>query len=151
MTHSFTGRHMALAMIGFFSVVIAVNIVMATIAERSFGGTVVDNSYVASQRFNAWLDAAARQDSEGWTLSTAHRGGHLVVAIATRGAAVDGGALIARVSHPLGVLPERMMHFRPIGGGRYLSDEALPAGRWRLHLTLHAHGREMRFVEDLAA
>ncbi|MFP5454579.1 MAG: FixH family protein, partial [Alphaproteobacteria bacterium] len=55
MRRGFTGRHMAASMVGFFTVVIAVNVTMATVASHSFGGTVVDNSYVASQRFNRWL------------------------------------------------------------------------------------------------
>ncbi|MGE0776676.1 MAG: FixH family protein, partial [Sphingomonadaceae bacterium] len=55
MTRSFTGRHMAIILIAFFGVVIAVNFYMARMAIGTFGGTVVDNSYVASQRFNGWL------------------------------------------------------------------------------------------------
>jgi hypothetical protein len=54
----FTGRHMAMIMIAFFGVVIAVNVLMARFAVSTFGGVVVENSYVASQHFNRWLDEA---------------------------------------------------------------------------------------------
>ena len=64
MSPRFTGRHMAAIMLAFFGVVIAINFTMATLAETTFGGTVVDNSYVASQSFNAWLRAGRQL---GWT------------------------------------------------------------------------------------
>jgi nitrogen fixation protein FixH len=52
---TFTGWHMALILIGFFAVVVGVNLLMARFASSTFGGVVVENSYVASQQFNGWL------------------------------------------------------------------------------------------------
>src|SRR3546814_3241852 len=63
----FTGRHAAMILIAFFGVVISVNIVMASFALSTFGGTVVDNSYVASQHYNEWLARADAQRSEAHT------------------------------------------------------------------------------------
>jgi nitrogen fixation protein FixH len=51
----FTGRHMAITIVGFFLVVIVVNLAMARMATSTFGGVVVENSYVASQHYNRWL------------------------------------------------------------------------------------------------
>ena len=48
----FTGRHMLAIMLAFFGVIIAVNLVMATLASKSWTGLVVKNTYVASQQFN---------------------------------------------------------------------------------------------------
>jgi len=62
----FTGRHLLLIMLAFFGVVIAVNVVMATLAGSSWTGLVVQNSYVASQEFNAKVAAARAQDRLGW-------------------------------------------------------------------------------------
>ncbi|WP_037492794.1 FixH family protein, partial [Sphingobium sp. HDIP04] len=62
----FTGWHMTAILAAFFAVVIAVNMLMATVAVRSFGGTVVENSYVASQKFNGWLAQARAQQRLGW-------------------------------------------------------------------------------------
>lgn len=47
----FTGRHMAIVMVGFFGTIIAVNLVMATLATRTFNGLVAKNGYVASIDF----------------------------------------------------------------------------------------------------
>ena len=52
----FTGRHMAMILVTFFGIVIAVNITMARYASSTFGGLVVDNIYVASLNFNGWLE-----------------------------------------------------------------------------------------------
>ena len=57
----FTGWHMTTILVAFFAVVITVNIVMARFALSTFGGTVVENSYVASQHYNEWLARAAAQ------------------------------------------------------------------------------------------
>ena len=63
---AFTGKHMAAVFIGGFGVVIAVNLVMASYAVGSFHGTVVDNSYVASQHYNGWLKQATASRALGW-------------------------------------------------------------------------------------
>jgi len=57
-TGPFTGKHFAVIIVAFFAVVIGVNLFMATQASATFGGVVVENSYVASQEFNKWLDEA---------------------------------------------------------------------------------------------
>jgi len=64
MTKRFTGWHMTGILLGFFGIIVAVNFTMATLATRTFGGVVVQNSYVASQRYNEWLKAA-RAQAEG--------------------------------------------------------------------------------------
>ena len=44
MTRRFTGYHMTAILLAFFGIVVAVNLVMATLATRTFGGVVVENS-----------------------------------------------------------------------------------------------------------
>lgn len=151
MTKPFTGRHMALSMLGFFAVVIAVNLTMATLASRSFGGTVVDNSYVASQNFNRWLDAAERQKAKDFVLATSRSGGRVTIAIGRHGAPLAGATLSATATHPLGALPERALAFHDLGGGKYRSADPLPAGRWRLQIEVRSGGARTFFVEELAA
>src|SRR3546814_19975371 len=74
----FTGRHAAMILIAFFGVVISINMVMASFALSTFGGTVVDNSYVASQHYNKWLARADAQDRLGWAKSIeVDEGGHV--------------------------------------------------------------------------
>ncbi|MFC3226654.1 FixH family protein [Marinibaculum pumilum] len=49
-----TGRRVLFYMLAFFGLIILVNGVMATVASRSFRGTVAENGYVESLRFAAF-------------------------------------------------------------------------------------------------
>lgn len=62
----FTGRHMLLTILGFFGVVITVNLTMATLASTSWTGLVVENTYVASQQFNKKAEDGRAQAALGW-------------------------------------------------------------------------------------
>ena len=151
MSRRFTGRHMAAIMIGFFGVVIAVNFTMATLAEETFGGTVVDNSYVASQRFNAWLRAARAQERLGWHAELGLDARRRVTITARDGSGPLGGARIDAVaSHPVGAAPDIALAFRPDGAGRYAALAPLPAGRWLVQFTIRKDGGEMRLIESLS-
>ena len=69
MTRPFTGRHMAIIIISFFAVIIAVNLTMAYFARSSWTGLVVKNSYVASQSFNRDAEIARQQQALGWQMT----------------------------------------------------------------------------------
>jgi nitrogen fixation protein FixH len=62
-----TGRHMLAFILAFFGVVIAVNLTMATLANTSWTGLVVENTYVASQQFNKKAEEGRAQAALGWT------------------------------------------------------------------------------------
>lgn len=131
----FTGRHMAAVMLGFFGIVIAVNVLMATLAAGTFGGVVVENSYVASQQFNRWLDQAGAERGLGWHADI-RRAADGTIAVALKG--VPAGATVTGEAwHPLGRAPDRVLHFAPAGTG-FRSRETFPAGRWRIRITVRA-------------
>jgi nitrogen fixation protein FixH len=147
MGRTFTGRHIAAILVVFFGLIVAVNFTMARFASSTFGGIVVENSYVASQQFNSWLDDAKADQALGWDAVTTWRpDGRLAVAVTgTPGDAIMNG--LAR--HPLGRLPDRPITFERTGEGRFLSREALPDGRWTLCLTISAEGHMWRREETL--
>lgn len=62
----------------FFVVIIAVNLVLAFQAVRTFPGLEVANSYVASQHFD---DDRAAQQALGWAADARLEGGELVLAM----------------------------------------------------------------------
>jgi len=142
----FTGRKFAAILVGGFAVVIGVNLVMAWQASATFGGVVVENSYVASQNFNRWLDQADKARALGWT-ATAKRGADGRVVVATTG--VPAGAVVtATARHPLGRLPAVQLTFAGSQGG-VASREALPAGRWMLRLSITANGQTWKNEQDV--
>jgi nitrogen fixation protein FixH len=134
----FTGRHMALTMVAGFGIVAAVNFYMASLAVGGFHGVVVENSYVASQKFNDWIDEAGRMEALGWNASAKREPSGLVT-IATTGVP-EGAVLNAELRRPLGALEFAQLAFEPLGDGRYRSSEPVADGRWTMRLAIAAGG-----------
>ena len=150
MTRRFTGYHMLAWTVGFFLVVIGVNAVMATIAARSFTGTVVENSYVASQHFNRWLDEAKAQERLGWNATIDHRGALVTVQLTGPESLIGEAHVSGTAVHPLGHLPDRVIHFARVGIGEYRSIEALPHGRWQIRVTADHERTRASYAEELS-
>ncbi len=133
----FTGWHMTAILVTFFGIVMAVNFTMARMAVGTFGGTVVDNSYVASQQYNRWLDAAARQDRLGWKVSVAlSPDRHIIIDARQDEVALSQIAAVGDALHPLGRNDDIPLTFSVMEDGRLRSEQALPVGRWNLRLSL---------------
>ncbi len=144
---AFTGRHMALVFIGGFGVVIAVNLLMASVAVGSFHGTVVDNSYVASQNYNGWLAKAEASRALGWqALPTRRAEGRVVLETI---AVPAGAAITAEAERPLGTRETASLTFSDQGGGRWLSNEAVAEGRWKLRIAIRAKALEWAGESEL--
>ncbi len=146
MRQEFTGRHMAMIFIGGFGIVMAVNFFMAALATQGFGGVVVENSYVASQKFNGWLEEARTQGELGWTADLSRGSeGRLQVAVAGAPAGVEVSAQLRR---PLGAPETTDLTLLPVGAGIFASDEPIPSGRWIARVSIHSGNvrwtREMR-------
>ena len=150
MTRSFTGRHMAMILIAFFGVVIAVNFYMERMAVGTFGGTVVDNSYVASQRFNGWLAQARAQKALGWQTEVridARR--RETLTLSAGGSALPDASVTAIARHPLGRESDIALRFATIGPGKFRAVTPLPTGRWLVHLVVRQADNEVRLIETL--
>ena len=146
----FTGRHMAMIMIAFFGVVIAVNLVMARFAVTTYGGLVVDNSYVASQHYNEWLHRADQQERLGWDQSARlEQDRHIRLEMRKDGKPLDGLRVTATLMHPLGVEEPKTITFAPMIDGSLRSNEAVPQGRWRLDFAVQRGDDEARYREEL--
>jgi nitrogen fixation protein FixH len=143
--HPLTGWHMLAIVSLFFGTIIAVNLVMAFAATGSFPGLVVENSYVASQRYNELLARARSQDAAGWRHDLSLREGRLVFSlIRATGEPAAGFAVTAYAGRPSTTREDRVLAFADIGGGHYESLEPLPPGRWDVE-TEARQGRELIF------
>jgi nitrogen fixation protein FixH len=148
MTRTFNGWHMTAIICGFFGVVIAVNVTMATLASTTFGGTVVDNSYVASQKFNGWIAAGRAQQKLGWEVRVAlDAGRHVLVS----GKVAEGAAVTAIATHVLGRVPEQKLVFTPQGQGAWRSVGAVPGGRFHIHVQVRSQGHVGDFTDEVPA
>ena len=137
---TFTGKHMAAVFACGFGIVIAVNLFMAWNAVGGFHGTVVDNSYVASQKYNGWLAKAEASKALGWQVVPQRRADGRVV-LETIGLP-DGAVIEVEAERPLGDRETVALTFAPQGQGSWLSTEALAAGRWQLRMAIRAPGAE---------
>jgi len=149
MTRRFNGWHMTAILVAFFGVVIAVNILMATLATRSFGGTVVDNSYVASQNFNEWLAAAREQSDLQWAEVVERAGDRLAITVDTPGGLLSGAVITGIASHPVGATDEVLLTFTETGDGAYRSNEILGTGRWLIRIEIVQGEARKRVLIDI--
>lgn len=149
MTRPFTGRKMAVILVSFFAVVVAVNVLMARLASSTFGGVVVDNSYVASQQFNGWLKEAKSDRSLGWKGQIARHADNLAVITLTdsAGKPIASAKVTAVAEHPLGQRPTTALVLHETASGVYSAH--LEPGRWRLNVMVDADGQIWRTVGEV--
>ncbi len=146
---TFTGWYMALILISFFAVVIGVNLTMARFASSTFGGVVVENSYVASQQFNGWLKQASAEQALGWKGTITRDGdGRATLQLTDKNSKMITAAKVTAVAeHPLGRRPATALVLHEIAPGTYAAP--LEKGRWRLRITVEAQAKAWRTIGDV--
>ena len=123
---------------------------MARLAMSTFGGKVVENSYVASQHYNVWLARAEAQDRLGWTPTISlDADRHVRVEIRKDGRPLAGLRVAATASHPLGRSAPTTLRFVAAMGGAWRSVEPLAVGRQRLDISVAKGTDEARYRIDL--
>jgi nitrogen fixation protein FixH len=133
----FTGRHAFAIIGGGFALVIAVNIALAAFALRTNPGLVVENSYVASQKFNGWLARGRAQKAMGWSVVPAADAATLTVTAAdSLGRPLTGLHAVATLEHPLGAEPPRSVSLAEVAPGRYAVRHGLAPGQWLAEVRL---------------
>ncbi|MGV8952044.1 MAG: FixH family protein [Cypionkella sp.] len=132
-----TGYHVLAGFVGAFGLIIAVNVTMAYKAVTTFPGLEVDNSYVASQSFDA--DAKA-QRALGWKLTPTYDSKQSALDLAfvdAKGAAVTVRSLMVVVGRPTEAKDDMQPRFVK-EGGVYRAIAALHPGKWMMHVEARA-------------
>ncbi len=130
-----TGGHVLAMFIGGFGIIIAVNLLLAYSAVRTFPGLETDSSYVASQTFDA--DRAA-QDALGWTVDLTYADEDLNLHImGPNGRNVHPEIISATLGRATTVASDMTPDF--VWTGSYLSAHTpLAPGNWNLRLDLRS-------------
>ena len=137
----FTGNHMAFCMVAFFSVIIAVNLTMATLASKSWTGLVVKNSYVASQDFNRELAAAREQRERGWKGTITHVPGRIdFVLKSANGTPIRLDQALLELGRPAFEQQATALPLTYLGDGLYRADRDLEPGPWQLSVRADKDG-----------
>jgi nitrogen fixation protein FixH len=128
---TFTGWHMLALMIGFFGIVIGVNLFMAISATRTWTGLVVENSYVASQEFNSKLAIARQREAAGWQGGLAYESG--ILRFSLTGADAEPLPLEeveVHISRPIGMTGDQRLELTRAADGSFVSEVELESGVW---------------------
>ncbi|MGV6803066.1 MAG: FixH family protein [Ruegeria sp.] len=136
----FTGKHALAVFVGFFGVIIAVNLFLAYSAVKTFPGLEVKNGYIASQQFN---DRLHEQQALGWDAWAETKGGLLIVHITDeKGVPVQVAELEAVVGRATHIRDDFSPDFS-FDGVAYTTPATLGTGNWNVRIVArNAEGSE---------
>ena len=135
MARELTGRHVLAITLAGFGVIIAVNLVMAFMAVRTFPGLETPNSYVASQRFDR--DRVA-QAALGWTVTPEYDGRELTLMVRDpQGNPARVKSLSATIGRPTHVREDQTPRFI-YEHGLFRAPLTLASGIWNINVTAEA-------------
>ncbi len=117
-----------------FGVIITVNLILAVNAVRTFPGLEVDNSYVASQKFDVERDAQIALD---WDVSARLDGNDLVLRIVHDGTPIAPMIEEAIFGRATNVQQDQTPEFSFINGALRATVEG-GEGNWNLRLKARA-------------
>jgi nitrogen fixation protein FixH len=143
-----TGRRVLAMLIGFFGLVIAVNLVMVREAITTFGGVDTPSSYQAGLNFKAEEAAAAAQDALQWRVDAkvVADAGSARVTVEIRepsGAPVHGLAVTATLAHPSDERRDVVVAMTETMPGIYSGPAVVEAGQRVLDIEVARDGRRV--------
>lgn len=127
-----TGKHVLAIFIGGFGTIIAVNLLLAFSAVKTFPGLEVKNSYVASQEFDVRRHA---QEALGWQVSAQAKDGQVILSINDKsGAPVEVKSLYAVLGRATHVKDDIEPDFK-FDGKAYVAPVELGDGNWNIRMN----------------
>lgn len=135
----FTGRHMLAVMVAFFTVVIAVNLTMAYLANTSWTGIVANDTFTASQQFNRIAEQAKAQNALGWHGALELKPDEVRYRLTGRdGRAVRIDAITVSFRRPVDERDDHTVKLLPAGQGVFAAQHALKDGAWIVEVDAEA-------------
>ena len=130
------GRHVLFIILGFFGVIIAVNMVFLTFALRTFPGESMTKSYLQGLNYNEVLAERAAQAALGWSAQIVRAGLDGVIEarlVDADGAPLQGLSVSGELRRIVHDRDDRALAFISMGEGRYRAEAGpLEAGAWVL-------------------
>jgi nitrogen fixation protein FixH len=144
-----TGGMVLAMLLGFFGLVMAVNLVMVHAAVSSFGGVETPSSYQAGLNFPAEQAAVAAQDARGWKVEVRVGAGTdaartvTVTATDAGGHPLAGLAVSAAFAHPVDERRDVAVALAETGAGSYAGSATVVPGQWTLDLAISKDGARL--------
>lgn len=132
------GWHVLAGFVGFFALVIGVDVGFATMAYRTYPGQVSVSPYEDGVKYNRQLAQLAAQDRLGWSVAAGVQpDGAILVQVRDRaGAPVRGLASTAKLERPATEAGRVTPRFSEVAPGDYLARPSRMSGTWDLSITL---------------
>ena len=147
-----TGRHVLIAILGFFLTIFIVNGIFVYVSLNSHPGVSSEDAYRKGLDFNRRLEMADRQAARGWQprieMTT---DGVALTLLDAYGNPVRGRQAELEIRSPVHDRADRTVPLAETAAGRYRSDAlSLPEGRWQLIFTVRSPGEEPWRLEHTA-
>ena len=137
MNHTLSGRGVFVWLLGFFGVIIAVNVWFIVASVRTFSGEDEQNPYLQGIKYNQTLARRAEQKALNWhSMIAASRlaGGAVRISLNLRrsnNGPESGMALRGELRHPMDEGRDRALRFKETSRGIYQADLAgVSRGLW---------------------
>ena len=137
-----TGHHMAMIFGLFFGVIFAVNIFMTVSAVRSWTGLVVENSYVASQQFNAETALLNKSSAMGILHQLHYKNGTLSLSLKTKYGHATDAKNIQIIIGTSNNGENQTLDLLPSASGEIIANAKLANGIWSGELSAVMNGTE---------
>ncbi len=132
-----TGRHVALILAAFFATTLLVNLSMAFLANRTWSGLLVANSYVESQRYNAVIAKGRADKALGWQVEASARRGRLELVLTdAAGEHLYPTALTAVARRAVNEVEDTPLTFARVDGSTYRAEQPLDPGAWNVSIEV---------------
>jgi nitrogen fixation protein FixH len=131
MTGEFTGRRMAFVMVSFFTVVVSVNVLLAVLANSSWTGLVVQNSYVASQHFDEVTSKLEKSAAMNFQAGLSYRDGQVRLLLRDAGGkAIPVRSIVLKLGRPSHESEDRTLPMTCSAAGDCVAAVTLGPGVW---------------------
>jgi nitrogen fixation protein FixH len=144
-----TGRMVLVSIVSFFAVIIAVNLIMATLAVSTFGGVETRNAYQAGLSFSREIAESRAQEARNWhveaKLSNWTPDG-VVVEVMPRDASsspVVGVDFTVTFAHPASRRQDQVVSLSQVGAGLFRARTQISPGQWDLVVEAGRDGERL--------
>jgi nitrogen fixation protein FixH len=140
----FTGWHMLGVVFLFFGTIISVNFYMAYQAVHSWSGIVVENTYVASQQFNAKAAEAKALNDAGVTGNIVIDGSIIRYTLTdAQGQPIPADEVRLLFKRPVGDHQDFAVTLQKTGPGLFQAEHNALPGHWIIEATALRQGKRI--------
>ena len=131
-----TGWHVLAMVVGFFTVVITVDVLFAVQAYKTFPGEVSVTPYEDGIAYNRTLSQLATQETYGWKVAAGAQSGRILVEFKdAKGGPVRGLTFTTKLEHPATESGRLAPTLHETAPGIYVADMPGIRGAWDLTLV----------------